>query len=126
MSTFDPTQHPRGNTLTGHAGQFATKEQTGAEFGLEALPTGHQQLSAETIAPLANLFDIDPASVEIDIDTSARRTDDGRLEVHATVQPRWLTSADGDPILLARRVLFLAGLAHAVNRANDSSSHPDS
>lgn len=34
MSTFDPTQHPRGNTLTGHAGQFATKQQTSAEIDL--------------------------------------------------------------------------------------------
>lgn len=121
MNSFDPAQHPRGN-----AGQFAPKQQTESEVDLEALPTGHQQLSAETIAPLADLFDIDPASVEIDIDTSARRTDDGRLEVHATVQPRWLTSAEGDPLLLARRVLFLAGLAHAVNRASESSPHPDS
>lgn len=36
MSTFDPTQHPRGNAATGHAGQFATKQQTGAEVGLDA------------------------------------------------------------------------------------------
>lgn len=36
MSTFDPTQHPRGNAVTGHAGQFAIKQQTGAETTLSA------------------------------------------------------------------------------------------
>ncbi|WP_028245379.1 hypothetical protein [Pseudoclavibacter soli] len=35
MSTFDPTQHPRGNSVTGHAGQFATKQQTSADVTLE-------------------------------------------------------------------------------------------
>ncbi|WP_028245390.1 hypothetical protein [Pseudoclavibacter soli] len=35
MSTFDPNQHPRGNTVTGHAGQFAVKEQTSAETTLD-------------------------------------------------------------------------------------------
>lgn len=34
MNTFDPTQHPRGNQTTGHAGQFATKAQTSSEIGL--------------------------------------------------------------------------------------------
>lgn len=33
-TTFDPTKHPRGNALTGHAGQFATKEQTSSEVRL--------------------------------------------------------------------------------------------
>ncbi|KAB1661674.1 hypothetical protein F8O07_07150 [Pseudoclavibacter sp. CFCC 13796] len=34
MSTFDPTQHPRGNQATGHAGQFAAKAQSASEIGL--------------------------------------------------------------------------------------------
>lgn len=51
MSTFDPTQHPRGNTVTGHAGQFATKQQTGAEVSLGTTPrrTGLEMLKSEQL-----------------------------------------------------------------------------
>ncbi|KAB1661679.1 hypothetical protein F8O07_07175 [Pseudoclavibacter sp. CFCC 13796] len=35
MSTFDPTQHPRGNQATGHAGQFAAKPQSASEIAIE-------------------------------------------------------------------------------------------
>lgn len=34
--TFDPSQHPRGNALTGHAGQFAAKAQSVPEAHLDA------------------------------------------------------------------------------------------
>ncbi|WP_028245374.1 hypothetical protein [Pseudoclavibacter soli] len=40
MSTFDPTQHPRGNATTGHAGQFATKQQTSSDVSLSPEMTG--------------------------------------------------------------------------------------
>lgn len=43
MSTFDPAQHPRGNSVTGHAGQFATKEQTPPQVSLN---TAEQHLDA--------------------------------------------------------------------------------
>lgn len=36
MMTFAPELHPRGNVMTGHAGQFATKIQTGGEVNLSA------------------------------------------------------------------------------------------
>ncbi|KAB1661673.1 hypothetical protein F8O07_07145 [Pseudoclavibacter sp. CFCC 13796] len=37
MNPFDPTQHPRGNQSTGHAGQFAAKTQTSSEVSLTTL-----------------------------------------------------------------------------------------
>ena len=45
MSTFDPTQHPRGNQTTGHAGQFAAKTQTSSEVGIgqSAVQTAHER-----------------------------------------------------------------------------------
>ncbi len=39
MSNFDPTQHPRGNTVTGHAGQFAAKQHFTPELGLDTAVT---------------------------------------------------------------------------------------
>ncbi|KAB1661675.1 hypothetical protein F8O07_07155 [Pseudoclavibacter sp. CFCC 13796] len=38
MSTFNAAQHPRGNTSTGHAGQFATKAQSTADVSLGGAP----------------------------------------------------------------------------------------
>lgn len=50
---FDPTKHPRGNTRTGHAGQFATKLQSPAEVTLGSRRrdrvAGHRQLVAREI-----------------------------------------------------------------------------
>ncbi|KAB1661676.1 hypothetical protein F8O07_07160 [Pseudoclavibacter sp. CFCC 13796] len=34
MNAFDPSQHPRGNQSTGHAGQFAAKPQSASEINI--------------------------------------------------------------------------------------------
>ncbi|WP_028245381.1 hypothetical protein [Pseudoclavibacter soli] len=61
MSSFDPTQHPRGNTLTGHAGQFATKEQTNPEIGLDFLSEERAELGRRGRDRMSHLQRIYPA-----------------------------------------------------------------
>lgn len=48
MRGFDPTKHPRGNQTTGHAGQFATKQQTPAAVRLGA-SRYHRPARTETV-----------------------------------------------------------------------------
>lgn len=65
MSAFDPTQHPRGNSRTGHAGQFAAKHQSGAEItlpdvpGIPAMPPVPPVPSAPRFAPGSDADDIE-------------------------------------------------------------------
>lgn len=119
MSTFDPSQHPRGNQATGHAGQFADKAQSGAEVGLE-----RQQLSpvaaAEThlnetiIAPLLTQLDM-PA------DACRGRLTSTRTETAAGAQQRLSIALDWkepatDADTMAEQMIFTGMLKRLIEQ----------